>query len=115
MDRRTARQFRGGPKLRTNTHESEVPIPPILFKYQAFTPDALSNLTSRQIWFSRPARFNDPFDCAIRVDRGPIADSDYQHLYAHVMLPHVLSVLAGVVLLAASRAGMLGFDSSWQR
>lgn len=56
-------------------------IPPILFKYQAFTPDALSNLTSRQIWFSRPAIFNDPFDCAIRVDRGSIPDSDYQRLY----------------------------------
>lgn len=56
-------------------------IPPILFKYQAFTPDALSNLASRQIWFSRPAKFNDPFDCAIRVDQGPISDSDYQRLY----------------------------------
>lgn len=56
-------------------------IPPILFKYQAFTPDALSNLASRQVWFSRPTRFNDPFDCAIRIDRGPILDSDYQRLY----------------------------------
>lgn len=57
-------------------------IPPILFKYQAFTPDALSNLASRQIWFSRPAKFNDPFDCgAIRVEQGPISDSDYQRLY----------------------------------
>lgn len=71
-------QFCRGPKLSTN---STAPIPPILFKYRAFTSDALSNFTSRQIWFSRPARFNDPFDCAIRVDRGPIADSDYQRLY----------------------------------
>lgn len=61
-----------------------MPIPPILFKYQAFTPDALSNLTSRQIWFSRPARFNDPFDCAIRVDRGPIPDADCQRLFDHL-------------------------------
>lgn len=56
-------------------------IPPILFKYQAFTPDALSNLACRQVWFSRPSKFNDPFDCAIRIDRGPIPDSDYQRLY----------------------------------
>lgn len=56
-------------------------IPPILFKYQSFTPEALSNLASRQIWFSRPAKFNDPFDCSIRIDRGPISDLDYQRVY----------------------------------
>ena len=61
-----------------------MPVPEVLFKYQAFTPDALSNLTCRQVWFSRPARFNDPFDCAIRVDRGPIPESDYQRLYDHL-------------------------------
>jgi hypothetical protein len=61
-----------------------MPVPPVLYKYQAFTPDSLSNLATRQIWFSRPAQFNDPFDCAIRVDRGPISDPDYQRLFEYL-------------------------------
>lgn len=61
-------------------------IPEVLFKYQTFTPASIGNLGSRQIWFSRPARFNDPFDCAIRVDRGPISDRDFERLYLHLRI-----------------------------
>lgn len=56
-------------------------LPPVLYKYQAFTPASVGNLTTRQIWFSRPMCFNDPFDCAIRADRGAISDSDFARLY----------------------------------
>jgi len=47
-------------------------IPPRLYKYQSLTPDpqthkiyALENLQQRQIWFSKPEKLNDPFDCNI--------------------------------------------------
>ena len=41
--------------------------PQRLYKYQPFTTYALENLKGRQIWFSAPAAFNDPFDCAAVV------------------------------------------------
>jgi hypothetical protein len=40
-------------------------IPKRLFKYQPYTIWSLDNLKNRQIRFSRPIEFNDPFDCAI--------------------------------------------------
>jgi hypothetical protein len=54
------------------------------------------------------------------IGPGPELDDDrrysytYAWLFPHVMLPHVLSVLAGVALLVAARAGTLGADGTWQ-
>ena len=39
--------------------------PPLLYKYQPLTPNVKGNLAQRQLWFSMPENFNDPFDCAI--------------------------------------------------
>jgi hypothetical protein len=55
--------------------------PKHLYKYQPVTIQTLSNLKNRQIWFSKPSRFNDPYDCAIRIDRTEVTDNDYWGLY----------------------------------
>jgi hypothetical protein len=40
-------------------------IPSSLFKYQSLTsPHTIENLQKRQIWYSKPEKLNDPFDCA---------------------------------------------------
>ncbi len=40
-------------------------IPSSLFRYQSLiSPHTIENLQKRQIWFSRPEKLNDPFDCA---------------------------------------------------
>jgi hypothetical protein len=55
-------------------------IPRYLYKFQSVTSNSLANLTNRQIWFSKPSEFNDPFDCAIRVDTAPIPEEDFDRL-----------------------------------
>jgi hypothetical protein len=57
-----------------------VQVPKSLYKYQAHSTNALENLKSRQIWFSAPARFNDPYDCGISVIQ-TFSDSDLLTLF----------------------------------
>ena len=54
-------------------------MPLKLYKYQPFSVHTLSNLKNRQLWFTSPVYFNDPFDCNIRVDDDNFTDSDYQN------------------------------------
>ena len=43
-------------------------IPPRLYKFQSFEgKSSIENLRRSQIWFSKPAGLNDPFDCTIPV------------------------------------------------
>lgn len=48
--------------------------PQFLYKYKAFSKNtadvdmALATLSKRKLWASRPGKFNDPFDCQIRLD-----------------------------------------------
>ncbi len=39
--------------------------PPKLYKYQPYTVQTIDNLKNRLLWFSKPGKFNDPFDCKI--------------------------------------------------
>jgi Protein of unknown function (DUF2971) len=55
--------------------------PKKLYKYQPFSTLSLSNLTNRQIWFSKPTAFNDPFDCAMCFRVGPWPDDEIGALY----------------------------------
>ena len=55
--------------------------PKSLYKYQPFTVEAISNLKNHRIWFSKPAAFNDPYDCAIRIDAGAIPEDDFERLF----------------------------------
>lgn len=40
-----------------------------LFKYQSLTAYSLAAVTNNTVWLSKPKSFNDPFDCAITLDR----------------------------------------------
>lgn len=56
-------------------------FPRILYKYQAVSTHSVGNLASREVWFSRPASFNDPFDCAVQVVRAPISDGEFEEWF----------------------------------
>ena len=56
-------------------------VPERLFKYQPFDDRSLENVRRRAIWFSRPASFNDPFDCKIRLDSKPISERELERLF----------------------------------
>ncbi len=53
------------------THSEQ---PQFLYKYKAFSKNvtdvdmALATLSKGKLWASRPGKFNDPFDCQIRLD-----------------------------------------------
>lgn len=49
--------------------------PSHLYKYQRVTPYSLQSLADETVWLSSPASFNDPFDCAINLDRKKMAES----------------------------------------
>jgi hypothetical protein len=61
-------------------------VPTRLYKYQVFGPRALENLKSRQIWFCAPARFNDPFDCALSVIPDDLSDADLVRAYEYIKM-----------------------------
>lgn len=54
-------------------------IPPKLYKYQPCNDQTLDNLKYRRIWFSKPAMFNDPFDCSINFCK--LDDAQWDNLY----------------------------------
>lgn len=59
-------------------------MPDRLFRYRPPCDYTLENLRKRQVWFSKPENFNDPFDCAIRVDRDMISEEEYWELFRHL-------------------------------
>lgn len=53
--------------------------PTRLYKYQPLTIQTLANLKQRSVWFSAPAHFNDPFDCALSgIDPDKVTDAECQ-------------------------------------
>lgn len=61
-------------------------VPTHLYKYQPYSTKALENLKNRQIWFSAPAHFNDPYDCAISAVQ-TFSDSDLLRVFDYFR-PH---------------------------
>jgi hypothetical protein len=61
--------------------------PPRLYKYQPFKAYAIENLKSRAIWFSAPAAFNDPFDCAAVLPSTEITRGEGVRLAQELGLP----------------------------
>lgn len=43
--------------------------PDSLYRYQALTAHSLASVINKTIWLAKPSSFNDPFDCAITLDR----------------------------------------------
>jgi hypothetical protein len=58
-------------------------IPSSLCKYQSLTsPHTLENLQKRQLWFSKPEKLNDPFDCAAPYLIDPnVTEDEWQSAY----------------------------------
>lgn len=57
-------------------------IPGRLYKYQPFSAQTLTSLKGRTLWFGRPSRLNDPFDCAIPWQLKPVTADDCVRLLA---------------------------------
>ena len=56
-------------------------LPSKLYKYQSYNVQTLDNLKNRRLWFSKPSRFNDPFDCAIYFEASPLTAKDWKALF----------------------------------
>ncbi len=52
------------------------PIPPKLYKFQSVSDNTIKNLRNRHIYFSKPEKLNDPFDCAIPFVLGEAETQD---------------------------------------
>ena len=68
--------------------------PKFLYKYQTLTIECLSNLKNRLIWFSKPKRFNDPYDCAVRVLTDEINDEEMEKILqrAKTEMPNIKTI-----------------------
>ncbi len=65
---------------------------PKLYKYLAFTEYSIVNLKNRCLWFSKPNRFNDPFDCAIRFSNGDVSNEQWLKFFKESKEDHNLSL-----------------------
>ena len=52
-----------------------MPTPRHLYKYQSLSAYSLAALTNNTVWLAKPSTFNDPFDCALTLDRARFTDS----------------------------------------
>lgn len=59
-------------------------VPERLYRYRPLDECTKNNIRKRQVYFSKPRGFNDPFDCAIRVDQEDISDDEYWALLRHL-------------------------------
>lgn len=59
--------------------------PKKLYKYQPFNNWSQINLKNRCIWFSKPTRFNDPFDCSIRLSFENVPEEEWLTIYEHFL------------------------------
>lgn len=57
-----------------------MPLPDKIYKYQKFDTLSISNLKNQQIYFSDPAVFNDPYDCALEFDSEKLDENQYKVL-----------------------------------
>ena len=52
--------------------------PPKLYKYEAFSAQSLLNLKSQVLYFGSPLNFNDPYDCALKVNIRQPSDEEVE-------------------------------------
>ena len=46
-----------------------------LYKYQTLSAYSLASLVNNTVWLANPSTFNDPFDCAVTLDRKKFMES----------------------------------------
>jgi hypothetical protein len=57
-------------------------VPPKLYKFQPYNVQTLDNLKNQVLWFSKPAQFNDPFDCKVIPSKvETLGEEDWRTLY----------------------------------
>jgi len=56
-------------------------LPPKLYKYQPYTTWSLDNLKNLRLWFSKPSKLNDPFDCATDYDVAELSEDNWSLIY----------------------------------
>ena len=59
--------------------EDKMP-PKFLYKYQTVNERSLENLSKCQIFFNQPSNFDDPYDCALHINKS-ITDEDITQLW----------------------------------
>lgn len=57
--------------------------PSHLYKYESFSVQSLENLNNRVIYFGSPAKFNDPYDCALYPTIATPSDEDVEKIRSH--------------------------------
>lgn len=62
-----------------------MPIPPKLYKYEAFTTQALENLKNHSVYFASPRAFNDPYDCACFPSVKEPTDAEIHQIRQHYL------------------------------
>ena len=56
-------------------------IPTYLYKYRPINKNTLLNLVNHQIWFPKPCEIDDPYDCAIHIERKHITNDESEELF----------------------------------
>lgn len=54
--------------------------PTTLYKYEAFSAQSIENLKNQVIYFGSPARFNDPYDCALFPSINEPSDAEVEQI-----------------------------------
>lgn len=68
-----------------------MPVPPTIFKYEAFTTRTLLNLKAQAVYFGSPRNFNDPYDCAITASIADPKPEELQRVLDHYLTDPDLS------------------------
>ncbi len=105
----------------------EANLPSKLYKYQGYNAQTLDNLKNRCLWFSKPSRFNDPFDCSIPYCLGEKSNDEWDDLYQQVKKiwedtkdiqnkEYLANLFQGNEPGEGFRSGyILGFYSGWRK
>ncbi|MCB9299923.1 MAG: DUF2971 domain-containing protein [Lewinellaceae bacterium] len=62
-----------------------MPLPPTIFKYEAFTTRSLLNLKAQSVYYGSPRNFNDPYDCAITASIADPMPDELQRMRDHYL------------------------------
>ena len=49
--------------------------PKSLFRYRTLSAYSLGELVNQTMWYAKPTKFNDPFDCALTIDQRRFSES----------------------------------------
>jgi hypothetical protein len=65
-----------GDTMHGHSSDAQSGTPEKLYKYRGASLQDIANLSNSKIWFSKPERFNDPFDCAYDIAMPALTRAD---------------------------------------